>query len=205
MNSTSTSAADSAEVVHDEDSGVERHRLGDLHELLLADPEVFDQHVRPDPRTQPVEEFARPLLLLLVVDVKCAVGDLASREDVLGDGQIAKQVELLEHHADAALHRFAGGAERHLLTFQQDAAMRRLLNTGDDLHQCRLAGAVLAHQNVDRAAPDLEIRAFDGDRPEIDLRDVLKLEDHVVRRLLHCAISEAAGVISGRSEPEPGT
>ncbi len=136
-----------------------------------------------------------------------AAGELARGEDVLGDRQIAEQVELLEHDADAARHRVARRGERHLLAVEQDPAVRRLLDAGDDLHQRRLAGAVLADQHVDRAAPDLEVRALHGDRAGIDLRDVLQLEDHVVGGVRHGAgpNSACAGVISGRSEPEPGT
>ena len=105
-------------LVHDEDLGVERHRLGDLDELLLADPQILHQHVRADAGLEPFEEFAGPTLLLLVIDVEAAVGEFARGEDVFRHRQVAEQIEFLEHHADAARHRIARRGERHLLALE---------------------------------------------------------------------------------------
>ena len=99
-------------LVHDQNPGVERNRLGDLDQLLLADAQILDQHIGPDAGSQPVEEFAGTSLLLLVVDVEAALGKLARREDVFRDRQVSEQVELLEHHADAARDRVARRARR---------------------------------------------------------------------------------------------
>ena len=99
-----------------------------------------------------------------------AVRQFARREDVLGNRHVAEQIELLEHHADAAGDSVGGGREGNFLALQQDAPMRRFFDAGDDLHQRRFAGAVLADQHIDRAAPHLEIGALDRYRPEIDFR-----------------------------------
>ena len=71
--------------------------------------------------------------------------------------------------------RVARRCERDLLAVEEDPAERRLLDAGDDLHQRRFAGAVLADQHVDGALADLEIGALDRDGAGIDLRDVLEL------------------------------
>ena len=55
----------------------------------------------------------------------------------------------------------------------------RLLDAGDDLHQRRLAGAVLADQHVDRAAPHREIGLLDGDGAGIDLGHPFEAQDDV--------------------------
>ena len=130
---------------------------------------------------QPLEEFAGPPLLRLVVDAERPPGDLARGEDVLGDRQVAEQVQLLEDHADAVRRpRRPDVAKDDRLAVEQDAPERRLLDAGDDLHQRRLAGAVLADQHVDRAAAHLEIGLLDRDGAGIDLRDVFEPQDDVV-------------------------
>ena len=61
---------------------------------------------------------ARLALLLGVVDPS-ASHDLAVGEDVLRDGKVAEQVQLLEHHADAMRHRVGGVLEMHRLAVEQ--------------------------------------------------------------------------------------
>ena len=50
-----------------------------------------------------------------------------------------------------------------------DRALGQLLDAGDDLHQRRLARAVLAHQHVDRAHAQVEIDVLERPRAGIDL------------------------------------
>ena len=68
----------------------------------------------------------------------------------------------------------AGLSNSNWLAVEQDAAERRTFDAGDDLHQRRFAGAVFADQHVDRAAPQFEIGALDGDDAGIDLRHVVE-------------------------------
>ena len=146
-------------LVHDQDAGVERHRLGDLDELLLADAQVLDQHVRADAGLAAVRGIRRP-----AAPAPC--GRYARRRLVIS--RVAKMFSATVRLPNRLsswntmpmprAHRVARRGERHLLAVEQDAAVRRLLDAGDDLHQRRFAGAVLADQHVDRAAPDLEIR-----------------------------------------------
>ena len=165
--------------------GVERHRLGDLDQLLLADPQVLDQHVGPDAGLQPVEEFAGAPLLLLVVDVAQAAL-VISRVAKMFSATVRLPNRLSSWNTMPMPRATASPeeAKRDRLAVEQDAPERRLLDAGDDLHQRRLAGAVLADQHVDRAAAHLEIGALDRDRAGIDLRDVLQLQDDIVARLL---------------------
>ena len=62
-------------------------------------------------------------------------------------------------------------AKLHRLAVEQDLALRRLLDAGDDLHQRRFAGAVLADQHVDGAGPHFEVDVLDRHRAGIDLGD----------------------------------
>jgi ABC-type uncharacterized transport system ATPase subunit len=131
-------------------------------------------------RTELFEEFSGASLLFLVVDLVEAVGELLRGEDVLGDREIAEQVQFLEHHADAVAHCIPRRRERDLVAVEQYAAGGRLFDAGDDLHQRRLSGSVLADQHVDGAFAHLEIGVLDRNGAGIDFRDVLELEDDVV-------------------------
>ena len=54
-------------------------------------------------------------------------------------------------HGDPVLERFAGRAEVNRATSELHRAAVGWVDPGDDLHERRLAGAVLAHDRVDRA------------------------------------------------------
>ena len=71
-----------------------------------------------------------------------------------GRGRCSK---LLMHHADAGVQRVAGRAEAHLLAVELHRAGDIRMHAGDDLHQRRLAGAVLADEAVDLAGAQREI------------------------------------------------
>ena len=61
-------------LVHDQDAGVLRHRLGDLDELLLADAQLLDRRARIDARLQALQQRAGPPFLLAMVDAEAAAG-----------------------------------------------------------------------------------------------------------------------------------
>jgi hypothetical protein len=109
-------------LVENKDAGIERDRLGDLDQLLLANRQVFDERLGIDPGIEPVEEPGGPLDLRAMIDAANAPGQLPRREDVLGNREIAEQIELLEDHADAVALRVGRRMELHLLAVEQDAA-----------------------------------------------------------------------------------
>ena len=165
--------------IHDEDADILRHRLGDLHDLLLADPEILDEGRRVDVGLEPVEDQARPRLLRPMVDPADVPGDLAGGEDVLGHGQVGEQIQFLEDDADAPPCGVGAAAEHHRLAVDQDASRGRLLNAGDDLHQRRFAGAIFTDQHVDGPAAHGEVGMAHGDGAGIHLRHALQAQDHV--------------------------
>ena len=59
---------------------------------------------------------------------------------------------------------------------EQDLALVRHGQAVEDVHQCRLAGAVLAEQGVDLARSDVEVDVVVGDHARIALRDAVHLE-----------------------------
>jgi hypothetical protein len=188
-------------LVHDQDTGIERHRLGDLDQLLLADRQVLDHRLGADAGIQPIEEGVRLFDLRLVIDAENAALDFAGGEDVFRHRHVGEEVELLEDHPDAVRLRVRRAVEGDGLAVENDAAERRALDAGDDLHQRRFAGAVLADQHVDRAAAQLEIRTLDGDDAGIDLRHLFEAQDDVVFDLLGHRYGPtviSAGVTSGK-------
>ena len=98
-------------LVHDEDAGVLRHGLRDFDELLLADHQILDPSARVDRRAQAVHDGRSLALLRAMVDA-AAARDLAIGENILRHREIAEEVELLEHHADAVAHCVGGVLKR---------------------------------------------------------------------------------------------
>ena len=79
---------------------------------------------------------------------------LAPDHDVGRDVEIVEEIELLVHEGDARRHG-AGDRERGVLdAVDADHAFARLDDAAQDLHQGRLAGAVLADQRQHLAALD---------------------------------------------------
>ena len=67
--------------------------------------------------------------------------------------------------------------ERDGLAVHQDLALVGLVEPVEDVHQGRLAGAVLAEQGVHLARPQVEVDVVVGDDSRKALRDPAKLED----------------------------
>ena len=82
---------------------------------------------------------------------------LVAEDHVLLDRQVVGQHEVLVHHADADGDGVARRLEALLDASNGDRALVRPLLAVEDLHQRRLAGAVLADDGVDRARPDGEV------------------------------------------------
>ena len=132
---------------------------------------------------------------------------LPRRENVLGDREIAKQIQLLKDDADAVLGGVGGVCEHDGLSVEQNPTERRAFDAGDDFHQRRFAGAVLADEHIDRAATDFEIGLFDRDRAGIDFRHALEPKHHVVVRPLavmargRASVARASPAAAGRRPP----
>ena len=103
------------------------------------------------------EDLRRGGVQLGVVEQQAAeLLRLAADEDVLRRRQVGHQVQLLMDYADAQLLRAARRADFDRLAIEQDLALVGLVDAGEDLHQRRLAGAVLAHQRMHFAGVQLQ-------------------------------------------------
>ncbi len=71
----------------------------------------------------------------------------------------AHEPEVLVHHADPGVERVARRGERDRLAVEEDLALVRPVEAGEDVRERRLAGAVLAEQRVHLALGRLEVDA----------------------------------------------
>src|SRR5690606_8973407 len=77
--------------------------------------------------------------------------------DVLVDRQVTGQREVLVHHLDAQPLRILRAREAHRLALEDQLAVTRHEQPGQDLHQRRFAGAVVADDPEHLARGDVEV------------------------------------------------
>ena len=121
-------------------------------------------------------ELAHALLGAALVE-QARRARLDAEDDVLGDGQRRHEHEVLVHHADAAAIASRAEANVDRLAVQRGSRPRPGGEPVEDVHQRRLAGAVLAEQRMDLAAADVEVDVVVGDDPRVALGDAAHLED----------------------------
>ena len=141
-------------LVEDEDPRVGRQRLGDLDHLPLGERQRADRGVRRRCRGRAARSAVGARAAHRAGVEQAEAARLAAERQVLRDGQIEEQAELLVDGGDA--ERRAPGACRGSSTgvaADRDRAGVGGEHAGQDVDQRRLAGAVLADQRVDLARP----------------------------------------------------
>ena len=163
-------------LVEDEHPQIARQRLGDLDNLRLRRRQRSDLPRRIDLDAELGDQSPRFVAHQPHVDLAEPFGWLAAGKDVLGDRQLRHQRAFLVHDADAEI---AGGLLVELAEFdavEQDAALAARVDAGDDLAECRLAGAVLAEQRADLAAVDAHRDVVERPHAGEELRQISYLE-----------------------------
>ena len=158
--SRSTSARSSADgrLVHDEDAGVLRERLGDLDQLLLAERSRCTA-ARVESGKPTLSSSARARASLPFGRRSQNRPGSAPRKMFSATVRPRTSVQFLVDAGDAGCLRARRGLR------ERDAARRRSgsrpasgrLHAGEDLHQRRLARAVLADQAMHLAGPEIEV------------------------------------------------
>ena len=143
---------DSGGLVEDQQPDIVRHGARDLDHLLVGDRERSHRRARIEGDAELAHQLGCLLPGAPVVDQAESVAPLVAEEDVLGDGQLRKQRELLVDHVDAGEFCLARRRPAHGLTGEDHLALVGRKRAGDDLDQGGLAGAVLAEQAVDLAS-----------------------------------------------------
>ena len=144
-------------LVEDEDVGAAEERLQDLDPLLLPDRDRADERGRVDDEPELLRQLAHPRLRPALVE-EDLVARLHAEDDVLGHGHHRDEHEVLVHHPDPGLDRVPRRAEADRLPVQEDLARVVLVEPVEDVHQRRLAGAVLAEERVHLAPAHVEAR-----------------------------------------------
>ena len=158
-------------LVEDQDAGVAVERLEDLDALALADREPRDLDVEIDGEAG-IAHHRLDLPARRAGAAAEAEDRLGAEHDVLEPGEVLGQREVLVDHADAGSERGMGRARRQRDQPAFGAGDLHRAGIGDvvaeeDVHQRRLAGAVLAEQGEDLAAAQGEVDAVIGEqRPE---------------------------------------
>ena len=88
---------------------------------------------------------------------------LAAEEDVLGGGEVRHQRQLLVDGADAEVVGLPRALDAHHAAVDLDRPRIPRHRAAQDLHQRRLARAVLAEQYVNFSLPNVEIDAVERD------------------------------------------
>ena len=133
-------------------------RLEDLDALLGADGEVLHERVRVDRELEALRELADALLGLVVVEQQTVACRLLAEHDVLGDRHDRNEHEVLVDHPDpAARSRRSASSIRTGFALDDDLALVRRVEAVEDVHQRRLAGAVLAEEGVHLAGKQVEV------------------------------------------------
>ena len=152
-------------LVHDDDLGLGAQHLCDLHQLRVALADLGDVHGGIQMlQTHLPEQLLRLGDGLFLVDEQGVLLGKAADQQVFIDGDALCEAQLLIHHADAVLLGHVRRMEQALLAVDVDVAGVIAVQTGKNLHQRGLAGAVFAEQGVDLALLHTEIHLVDSER-----------------------------------------
>jgi len=168
--------------VHDDDAGVDRKRAGDGDKVLVGDAKIAKPHVGIDLRTDAMQDLPRLIDHPLGVDQAEASARGMAEEDVLGHRKLIEKHGFLMDRGDPCGSRVLRGGKADGCAIDPDRAAIGLVDTGQDLHHRRLAGAVFADK----------CRDLTGIKPKRDLRQRL----HARKGLGH-AIERKNGNVRG--------
>ena len=179
---------DRRRLVQDEHGGVAVEHFEDLDDLLLADRETAHPGVEVDGDAVLVEAAGKLAPRRREIDEAEQPHRLAAQDDVLQNGHLLLQHEVLVHHPKPGADRVLRRCPPPLLSVDLDAARLGPDQPEQHVHQGRLAGAVLADNGEDLAGLDLDRHVVDRDlRAEADA-DAVQCRMHGINRSSVCAV-----------------
>ena len=144
-------------LVQNQDLGIIKgERLSDLNHLLLCNRQGSDFGLGVDSQVETVQQFLRTAVLLSLVQEQ-TLGRLTADEDIVCNGQMLHQIQLLVHDANTSVLCVLGSMDFDLLTEILNGTAVLGVDTGQNLHQCGLTGAVFTDQCHDFTAADLKL------------------------------------------------
>ena len=113
----------------------------------------------------------------MVIEEDAGRVGLRAEHDVLGHRHHRDEHEVLVDHPDPVLDGVLRRVHRDRLALDEDLALVRPVQAVDDVHERRLAGAVLAEERVHLPPAEVEVDRVVRDDPGKALRDAAQLEN----------------------------
>ena len=130
--------------------------LGNLDHLLLCNRQSSDLGLGVDGQVEAVQQLLGTAVLLSLVQEQ-SLGGLTANEDIVCNGQVLHQVQLLVNNTNTSVLCVLGAMDLDLLTEILNGTAILGVDTGQNLHQCGLTGTVFADQAHDFTASDLKL------------------------------------------------
>ncbi len=165
-------------LVHDDQPGTEGNRSRDGDHLLQGDIEIQQGLLDIQVNAEARQDVAGLPVHAGPVDQPEAAR-LAAHEDVLRHRAEGNEVDFLIDGADAADLGLVRGGEIDLPSIEDDGAAVLAIGAVQDLHQGRLARAVLADDGMHLAFGHGQAGVIEGHHTGKDLDDVPHFEQHV--------------------------
>ena len=162
-------------LVEDQDARLPGQDAEDFHPLLFARRKILNPRPGLDREVECGGELRGAGFQRLSAD--CCGGLRPAEMDVFRDGEGLHQLEMLMHHTDAGSDRLHRRGKVPRIAIDDDLAGIRLVDAGEDIHQCRFAGTVLAEQRVNFPSPDFDIDILIGDDAGEIFGDALEKHD----------------------------
>jgi hypothetical protein len=149
-------------LVEDDDLGVGDEGAGDFNQLLRGDGQVANDGAGLEPGvTEPFEGLSHPGSLTSVLDESPA-GQLLPEHDVVFDGEMGGEVQLLIDHGDAGLPGGMGAIGGVRPTCERHTSGVWSMGAAEDFHEGALAGPVFADQGQHSSGLDGQRHVGEG-------------------------------------------
>jgi len=180
-------------LVEDEELHFLGQRLGDLHQLLLADAEMGHQRARIFVQPHKFKQLSGADDRLVPVDDEAPLAFVAEK-NVFRYGQPGDEIEFLVDDDDAQLLALLDVPELAHFSPEQDFALIGAVgvDAAQHLHERGFPGAVLAAEGVDFAFPHLQVDVVqrrDAGKPLGDVAHFQNVFRHPRPSLVACAKS----------------
>ena len=136
-------------LVHDDDAGVLRQRLGDLHHLHLPGSQTGDGRAAGKSDPDPPHQVRRAVVFIAPRDQKCKTAPrplLISKKDIPGNVEIWSEHQFLMNQRNALPFGFRNAVQNNRLTPDRNLPRIRLIGPAQNLHERAFARPILAHQ-----------------------------------------------------------
>ncbi len=188
-------------LVHHQQPGIVRERARHFHHLLLRQPQAVHRRVAIDGHAEAIEDAAGISPHPPEVDHAGPARRRLAEEDVLGDGEVRHEAQLLIDGADSEPSRPQRAAQIDGPAVEEDLAGVGAHGAAEDLHQRRLARAVLAKNDVHFAGAHLQAGVVQGARAGIALGDPAHLQDRLqIPMVAGTGHGEVESVSAGHNE-----